>query len=231
MSKKKRKEQAPDNIEAVESVLSRSEQFIEDNQKKLTTVVLVIVAIVGIYLAYQKWYLKPLEEEANSQMFVAEQYFERDSFNLALNGDLNYPGFLEIIDDYSATSAANLANYYAGVSYLHLGQFEDAIEYLSDFDVDDETLKPMSLGGIGDAYMELKDTKKAIDYYIKAGTYNENEFVSPIYLLRAGQALESIDDYEGALKQYNLIKEKYKNSAEGRVIEKYIAKAELLAKK
>jgi tetratricopeptide (TPR) repeat protein len=147
MSKKKRKEQTPDNIEAVESVLSRSEQFIEDNQKMLTTVVLVVVAIVGIYLAYQKWYLKPLEEEANY------------------------------------------------------------------------------------AYMELKETEKAIEYYVKAGTYNENEFVSPIYLLRAGQAMESIEDYEGALKQYKLIKEKYRNSAEGRMIDKYIAKAELLAKK
>ncbi len=231
MSKKKKKEHAPDNIEAVENVLSRSEQFIEDNQKILTTVILVIVAIVGIYLAYHKWYLKPLEEEANSQMFVAEQYFERDSFNLALNGDLNYPGFLDIIDEYSSTKAADLANYYAGVSYLHLGQFEEAINYLSDFSAEDKTLKPMSLGGIGDAYMELKDTDKAIEYYVKAGTYNENEFVSPIYLLRAGQAMESIEDFNGALKQYKLIKEKYRNSAEGRVIDKYIAKAELLAKK
>ena len=230
MSKKKKKEQAPDNIEAVENVLSRSEQFIEDNQKILTTVVLVVVAIVGIYLAYQKWYLKPLEEEANSQMYVAEQHFERDSFNLALNGDLNYPGFLEIIDDYSSTDAANLANYYAGLSYLHLGQFENAIEYLSSFDSKSQTFKPQALGCIGDAYMELKDSEKAIEYYVKAGTYNENQFLSPIYLLRAGQAMENVEDYKGALKQYKLIKDKFRNSAEGRVIDKYISKAEILAK-
>jgi len=230
MSKKKKKEKTPDNIEAVESVLSRSEQFIEDNQKTLTTIVLIAVAIVGIYLAYQKWYLAPLEEEANSQMYVAEQYFERDSFNLALNGDLNYPGFLEIIEDYSSTKAANLANYYAGISYLQLGQFDNAIDYLSEYNADDQTLKPMSLGGIGDAYYELKDTEKAIEYYKKAGTYNKNEFISPIYLLRAGQAMESIEDYKGALEQYKLIKEKYQNSSEGRVIDKYISKAEILAK-
>ncbi len=101
MSKKKKNEKTPDNIEAVESVLSRSEQFIEDHQKTLTTIVLVVVAIVGVYLAYQKWYLKPLEEEANSQMYVAEQYFQRDSFNLALNGDGNYDGFIGINEDYS----------------------------------------------------------------------------------------------------------------------------------
>ncbi|MDF1550583.1 MAG: tetratricopeptide repeat protein [Bacteroidales bacterium] len=230
MSKKKKIERGPDNIEAVENVLSRSEQFIEDNQKLLTTIVLVVVAIVGLYLAYHKWYLKPLDEEANSQMFVAEQYFERDSFNLALNGDLNYPGFLAIIDEYSSTQAANLANYYAGISYLQLGQFENAVEYLSSFDSEDKMLKPISLGAIGDAYMELKNTEKAIEYYQKAGNFVENDFTSPLYLMRAGLALESIKDYKGALKQYRVIKEKYKNTTEGRTIDKYIDKAEILAK-
>lgn len=230
MSKKKKIDQGPDKIEAVENVLSRSEQFIEDNQKIVTIVVLAIVAVVGLYLAYNKWYLKPLEEEANSQMFVAEQYFERDSFNLALNGDLNYPGFLTIIDEYSSTNAANLAHYYAGISYLQLGQFENAIEYLTSFDSDDKMLKPISLGAIGDAYMELKNTDEAIKYYKKAGTTAGNEFTSPLYLMRAGLALESIKDYKGALEQYKLIKEKYKTSTEGRTIDKYIDKAEILAK-
>ena len=94
MSKKKKKKLGQDNVEVVESALSRTEQFIEDNQKILTIIVVAIVAIVGIYLGYKKWYMKPMNEEANAQIFMAEQYFERDSFNLALNGDgLNY-GFL-----------------------------------------------------------------------------------------------------------------------------------------
>lgn len=229
MSKKK-KEQIVENIESVENALSRSEQFIEDNQKLLTIGVIVIVAVVGLYLAYQKWYLTPLKEEANSQMFVAEQNFERDSFNLALNGDLNYPGFLSIIDEYSSTPAGNLANYYAGISYLHLQQFDNAINYLSDFDSDDNTLKPISLGAIGDANMELGNVEEAIKYYKKAGNYNENEFVSPIYLLRAGRALESTQKYKEALEMYKKIKEKYKSSAEGRTIDKYISRVEILSK-
>lgn len=230
MSKKKQKEQTPDNIEAVESALSRTEQFIEDNQKNLTIIVVIVVAIIGLYLGYQKWYMQPLEDEANSQMFVAEQYFERDSFNLALNGDLNYPGFLTIIDEYSSTDAGNLANYYAGISYLRLGKFNEAIEHLSSFDCDDLTIKPISLGAIGDAYLELKDAEQAAKYYIKAGTVVENEFTSPLYLLRAGQTLEGLNDYDGALAQYKIIKEKYKNTTEGREIDKYISKAELLKK-
>jgi tetratricopeptide (TPR) repeat protein len=230
MSKKNIKSNASDNIVAVETALSRSEQFIEDNRKILIGIVVVIVVIVGGYLAYNKWYMQPRNNEANAQMFQAEQYFERDSFNLALNGDMNYPGFLGIIDDYSSTKAGNLAHYYAGICYLQLGKFNEAIEYLSGFKSKDKILMPMAYGAQGDAYLELKQEEKAAEFYIKAGTVSENMFTSPLYLMRAGLVLENMKDYKGALEQYKLIKEKYKNSNEGRVIDKYIAKAEILAK-
>jgi tetratricopeptide (TPR) repeat protein len=230
MSKKKITSEESANIVSVETALSRSEQFIEKNQKILIGVVVALVLIVGGYLGYKKWYLQPLNEEANAQMFIAEQYFEKDSFNLALKGDMNYPGFLTIIDEYSSTKAGNLARYYAGICYLQLGKFNEAIESLESFDSDDKMLKPISLGATGDAYLELKQDKKAVEYYLKAGKYGENEFTSPLYLLRAGQVLENMKDYKGALEQYKLIKEKYKTSNEGRVIDKYIAKAEILAK-
>jgi tetratricopeptide (TPR) repeat protein len=226
MSKKKLKEKTPNNIQAVESALSRSEQFIEDNRKILVGVVVAIVVIVGVYLAYKKFYLQPLEDEANAQMFVAEQNFERDSFNIALNGDLNYPGFLTIIDEYSSTKAGNLAQYYAGISYLQLGKFNEAIE----FDADDKILKPIALGATGDAYLELKQNEKAAEFYIKAGNASDNQFTAPLYLMRAGIVLENLKDYAGALKQYKIIKEKYKKSNEGMIIDKYIAKAEILSK-
>ncbi len=222
----KKHEQAPESIEVVENVLGRGEQFIEDNQKILTTLVVILIVIIGAYLGYKKYYLQPLEDEAQSQMFVAAQYFERDSFNLALRGDVNYPGFLGIIDDYSATKAANLSNYYAGISYLQLGQFENAIEYLKAFSVDDKMLKPISLGAIGDANMELGNKEDAVSYYQKAAKASVNEFTTPIYLMKAGQALEAIGDYKSALQVYKQIKEDYIKSAEGRVIEKYITRAE-----
>jgi tetratricopeptide (TPR) repeat protein len=223
---KKKHEQASDAIENVEEVLSRSEQFIEDNQKTITTVIVVIIAIVGIYMGYKKYIQEPEEGNAQSQMFVAAQYFERDSFNLALNGDVNYPGFLAIIDDYSGTKAANLAKYYAGISYLHLGDFQEAIDYLEDFKSDDKMLKPIATGAIGDAYMELDNKAKAAKYYKKAAETAKNDFTSPIYLMKAAQAFELLGNYKEALTIYQEIKKDYKNSAEGRVIDKYITRAE-----
>ncbi len=223
---KKKHEQASDAIENVEEVLSRSEQFIEDNQKIITAVIVIIIAVVGIYMGYKKYILEPKEENAQSQMFVAAQYFERDSFNLALNGDVNYPGFLAIIDDYSGTKAANLSKYYAGISYLHLGSFQEAIDYLKDFKSDDKMLKPIATGAIGDAYMELGNKEEAAKYYKKAAETSKNEFTSPIYLMKAAQAFELSGNYKEALALYKEIKKDYKTSAEGRVIDKYITRAE-----
>ena len=150
----------------VAEVYSKTERYIEENQKSLSVIVGAIVVIVGLYFGYQKLYIGPLEEEAQSQMYVAERYFEKDSLNLAINGDGNYLGFLDIIDEYGATPSGNLAHYYLGICYLKVGQYEDAIEYLSSFDSDDIMVSSIATGAIGDAYMELGEIQDAVTYYI-----------------------------------------------------------------
>ena len=155
-------------------------------------------------------------------MYVAEQYFEKDSFKLALNGDGANYGFLDIIDEYSFTKAANLAHYYAGISYMRTGQYEDAIENLEKFDADDIMVASVALGAIGDCYVELNDNEKAASFYLKAGQRKKNAFTSPIYLKKAGLVFEELKKYEKALKAYETIKKDYPDSEEGKVDEKYI---------
>jgi len=229
MSKKKVSEQ--DQFESVENALSRTEHYIEQNQKSLTIIVLAIIVIVGGYLGYQRFVVSPKEKEAQSQMWMAEQYFARDSFNLALHGDGNYLGFLDIVDEYSITKSANLANYYIGISYLHLGQYELAIEYLKAFESDDEMVAPIAYGAIGDAYMELDNTTEAMKFYEKAVNKSENEFTTPIYLIKVGFVHEQNQNYEKALEAYQTIKNDFPESAEGRQIDKYIARVETLISK
>lgn len=223
---KKKKGSEEQNFEVVEDALSRTEQYIEDNQKSLSIIIGAIILIAVLYLAFTKLYIGPKEKEALSEMFQAELYFEADSFNLALNGDGNAFGFLTIIDEYGMTKAANLANYYAGVSYLQLGQIDDAIDYLKSFDIDDNMIKPMAYGALGDAYSEKGDFDEALSYYVKAGDI-ENNFSAPIYLMKAGMLYEDKGDYKNALEVYNKINTDYSKSNEGRYIKKYIERAEL----
>lgn len=221
-----KKSQQNDNLQNIETALTRTEQFIEDNQTKIIYVIGAIVLVVVGYLGITRLYLQPREKEAQTQMFMAEQYFQKDSFNLALNGDGNYLGFLDIIGDYSMTKQAKLARYYTGVSYLHLGKFEDALENLNRFKTKDIILGPRAAGARGDAYLELGEQEKALREYKKAAELSDNELTTPVYLFKAGILLEIMGQPEKAAEMYRQIKDKYPGSGEGSTIDKYIARIE-----
>jgi len=212
-----------DSFESIEETLTKSEQFIESNQKTISYVVVGILALVALYMAYQRFVKEPKEKEALSQMYVAEQYFEQDSFALALNGDSNYPGFLEIIDDFGSTKAGELANYYAGICYLRTSDYDNAIKYLKKFGVDDLSVSLVAKGATGDAYMQKGNPSEAISYYEKA-VNKDNEFLTPIYLMKLGMAYEAQGQPEKALTAYTRIKQEYNQSREARQIDKYITR-------
>lgn len=223
----KKKTPQADNLQELESALTKTEQFIEDNQKIISYIIGGIIVIVAAYLGFNKFYLQPKEDEALSQMFMAENYFEKDSFNLAINGDGNYLGFLDIIDSYGITKSANRAKYYIGISYLHLGQFEDALDYLKKFKTDDLLLSPVSEGAKGDALLELGETDSALKQYKKAYSISDNILTAPVYMMKAANLLESMEELEDALLLYKEIKKKYPTSAEGTNVDRYIARVSI----
>lgn len=221
----KKKDVSEERMEAVESALSRSEQFIESNQKIITYVVGGIILIILLFFGYQKYILKPKEKTAQTAMFKAEYYFEKDSTDLALFGDGESNGFLDVIDDYGSTKAGNLAKYYAGVCYLSKGEYEDAIKYLKKFSGNDMIASGMALGAIGDAYMQLGEKDKAAKYYMDAANNEPNEFTTPTFLLKAGWTYESMGEWNKALKVYEKMKKDFPKARESRDAEKFIARA------
>lgn len=214
-----------EKIHAVEEALSKSEKFIEKNQKILTIIIgSAVVIVLGIF-AFQKLYIAPREKAAQGQLFMAQKYFEQDSLNKALNGDGQELGFLDIIDEYSMTKASNLAKYYTGIIYLKQGKFDDAITYLKKFDSDDEFVGPMAAGGIGDAYLELGQKDKALEYYQKASGMQDNDLTTPLYLMRAAFVYEDLGKFDKAVELYEKIQKEHVKSTEARDIEKYIEQA------
>ncbi len=228
MSKAQKKHE--DGFEQLEGALTSGEQFIEKNQKMIVNVVLVLIVIVAGYFGYNRFISEPHAQEAANQIFGAQNYFEKDSFNLALNGDGNILGFVEIADKYSSTPTGNLAKYYAGLSYLYTGDYQNAIKYLEKFSSDDLLLSNLAKANIGDAYMQLGEYKKAADYYKKAAASKQNDFSTPIFLMKNALALEKDNNYSEALKIYQQIEKEYPASPESRDIEKYIERAQLKLK-
>jgi tetratricopeptide (TPR) repeat protein len=216
-------------ISSVEETLSRTEQYLEENYKPLLIGLAIIVVLVGLgWLG--KIYLNKRNDEAQSQMFQAEKYLEVDSLKLALNGDGNYLGFLDIVKDYKFTKSANLAKYCAGICYLHLGNYNEAIDFLNKYSKKDKVIGSLAIGATGDAYVELGNTEKGISKYIEAADFGKNSFNTPLFLMKAGELYELTGKFSEALKLYQRIADQYPESTEGTSIEKYIARVKLLIK-
>src|SRR5664279_6041955 len=200
-------------ITSVEETLTRTEQYLEENYKPLLIGLGIIVVLVGLgWLG--KLYLNKRNNEAQSQMFQAEKYLEADSLKLALNGDGNYLGFLDIVKDYKFTKSANLAKYCAGICYLHLGNYNEAIDYLNKYLKKDKVIGSLAIGATGDAYVELGNTEKGISKYIEAADYGSNSFNTPLFLMKAGELYEMAGKFSEALKLYQRIADKYPESTE-----------------
>lgn len=219
-----------DELQNVGEVLSRSEQFIENNQKNLLVALLVIVVLVSGILLFRNSYMGPKEKEAQEMIFRGEQYFALDSFEMALFGDdYEFIGFEGIIDNYGITKTAKLASAYAGLCYKQMGDFEKAINKLNKLNASDIIVSPALTGAIGDCYVELDLLQKALPYFERAGQA-DNELLAPIYLMKAGRVYEALNKYDKAAETYAKIKKNYPLSQEGLNIDKYIERAGLRKK-
>lgn len=201
-------------------------KFVRENQKSLIFIAGAIVAMVLIYLGYQKLYLAPRDEKAASQMYVAQDFWEKKQWDKAIKGDAGYPGFEKIVSDYSNTKSANLAYFYLGTAYLNKGEYRKAIDNLNNYRGGDNMVAAEALGGIGDAYVELKDYDKAVTYFKKAIDKANNNFLSPFYLKKLGLVYEAQNDFKDASDTYKRIKSDYPESNEAQSIDGYIARAD-----
>lgn len=213
---------------------SRSEEWVSKNQNYILGAIgVVAIAVLG-YLAYVQFVQNPKEINAANEMYYPQQYFDqalssttqKDSlFTLALEGAEGKYGFLDIIDEYSGTKAANLANYAAGMAYLNMNKYQEAIAYLEDFSSDDEILGALAKGGLGDAFMQLGQASDALGYYESAIKHSKNEFTTPKFLYKAGVTALEMGDKSKALGFFKRIKDEFSKSEQAVSIDAFIGMA------
>lgn len=217
---------------------SRTEAWVEKNQKIILGIIGVVALCVLGYFAYERYIKAPKEAEAMNEMFQAQHYWEqaltapaKDSlYNLSLQGGEGKYGFLDIIENYGGTNAANLAHYYAGMAYLNTNKYQEAIAELDQFSSDDAMLGPLAKGAIGDAFAQLGQHADALKYYEEAATMRANDFTTPRFLLKAGIAAMALNKNDKALAHFKKIAVEYPKSAEAPKAEIYTGRAEAMNK-
>ena len=216
------KEIKNENAEAVVEAVSKTEQFFEKNGKIVSIICVAVVVVCAAVFCWYKFVNQPKVEEALGQMAYAEENFRAGNYELALNGDGNTLGFVQILDEYG-TKAGKAVNFYAGVCELQLGNWESAISYLEAYKGKDAILAARAKACIGDAYVGLENYKKALGYYEQAAATIDNIFAAG-YLLKAGVVAEKLGENAKALGFYETIKDQYPQSVEGYDIDKYIGR-------
>lgn len=225
-----------DELENVNEALSRSERWIEENQKVLTISISVVVLVVLAVMAVYQWGIKPARVDASNDNAKCEAYFMQaeqmtmagdatkaaDLYKKALEGDdADCVGFLAVAEDYH-NQQAELAALYAGICYAELGQWEDAKEYLSKFSADDVNIDDAAKMRLGDVYVELEDLAKAAELF-EAAAKGENELLAPIALMKAGRVYLKLEDKAKARKAFETVKSEYVASQEAQEADKYLS--------
>lgn len=216
---------------------SRAEDFVTKNQKFIFMFIAVVAALVLGYLGYQKLVKEPAQAEAMNEMYHAQKNYnaavtsnDKALYALALNGSDGKFGMLDIIKKYSGTPAANLASYYAGVSYLNTQDYKNAISHLDNFSSEDEAMGPTAKGAIGDAFVQLDQKDQALKYYVQAAKMRNNELTTPNYYYKAGVIALELGKASEALGYFNTIKNDYPTVTEASQVDVFIAKAKALTK-
>lgn len=215
----------------VEEALGQSEVFIIKNKKAIIGGVIAAIILIAGFILYKNMYAEPREQKAQAALFKGQAYFEADAYEQALNGDsIGFVGFVKVADQYSGTKAANLAKAYMGICYAHLGKYNEAISALNDFSANDQMIAPAMLGAIGNCYAELNQLDKAASTLLDAAKKADNNTLSPIFLMQAGDILVKQGQLDQAIDAYTQIKEKYFQSYQAMDIDKYIERAQLMKK-
>ena len=215
----------------VEDALTQSEAFLIKYKNAIIGGIVAVIIIVAGIIMYKNLYAEPREEKAQAALFKGQEYFEQDAFEQALNGDsIGFAGFLKVADDYSGTKAANLAKAYAGICYAQLGKYEEAVKMLDDFNGNDQMVAPAVLGAAGSCYAQLGQLDKAASTLLSAADKADNNTLSPIFLLQAGEILVKQGKFDDAVNAYTKIKDKYFQSYQAMDIDKYIEQAKLMKK-
>ncbi|MBQ6069751.1 MAG: tetratricopeptide repeat protein [Bacteroidales bacterium] len=223
---KEQKEQQEEKNLEVSGIIAKTEQYIQNNKKKLTIICGVVVVVALAIWAYIALVAQPRQVRAAEDMYAAEQWFNQGEFEQALNGNDQYLGFSDIISEYRSTKSGNLARYYAGICQLNLGQYNEAIDLLKSYKGKDAFTGAEALMLIGDAYAELENNSEAAKYYEKAAAKAANFIIAPAALWKAGMMHIALGDNDAAVKAFQQIKDNYPESPEYGEADKYIAYAQ-----
>ena len=206
-------------VEEVDGAISRTELWLEKNQKNILYVLIAVVVIVAAGWGWN-YFKTNSNEKAEQEIYSAQFLFDAGDYEQALEG------FEAVIDEYGSTNAGNLAKAYAGLCQKNLGHDEEAVALLKSYSGSDNVIAPAILCALGDCYVNMDNNTEAAKVFEKAAKAANNAEFTPLYLKKAGLAYEAAGDNASALKVYQSIRDNWFETSIGQSIDKYIVRVQ-----
>lgn len=222
---------AKENIAGQETLgeaMSRTEFFFEKNGRMLIYVFIGLLVAAGAVFGYRALISQPRAAKAAEMIVEAQHRFEAQTpdYTLALDGDANGAGFLEVISKYGGTPSGNLAKHYAGICYLRTGDLTNAAKYLAEYSeikgLPGALINAQNYGLQGDVAVDQQEYAKAVKFYEKAVKAADNNFTAPMYLRKAGMTEQAQGNTQKAEAFYQRILNDYPQSMDARDAEKLL---------
>ena len=214
--------------ETLGEAMNRTELFFEKNGRNMAYIFLGLLVLAALIFGYRALIVAPRATKAAEPIAEAQYRFEEQNPDnqLALEGDANGAGFLDVIEEYGSTPSGNLAKHYAGICYMKTGDLENAAKYLAKFSqlkgIPGELINAQNYGLQGDIAVDEGNYKEAVKFFEKAVEAADNNATAPIFLMKAGRAYKALGDTAKAKECFERIATAYPSSFEARDIEKYI---------
>lgn len=152
------------------------------------------------------------DKNAAELIFMAEHAFRMGDYKKALYGDSHFKGFEELSKQLEPSKQQRLSLIYAGISALHLQEYQKAIELLNPVNSDDRFFSVIAKGLQGDAYAQLNDFENAVQKYEEAINTKSNFMTNGMYLTKLMAIAHRNGDYQKAYAYVKMIEEKYPQS-------------------
>ena len=222
------KQQAPEQQETLGEAMNKTELFLQNNGRKVSYLLIVVLAVGLAVYGYRALVQQPRIAKAAELIAQAQERFEAETpdYALALEGDANGAGFLDVIEQYGSTPSGNLAKHYAGICYLKTGDLENAAAYLAKYSpvkgLPGALINAQNYGLQGDVAVEQGDYARAMKFYDKAVAAADNNLTAPMYLRKAGLAARANGNAQQAAAYFQRVMDEYPASMDAREAEKYL---------
>ena len=200
----KKIEETPETgLDNLNDSLTVMTQKVQDNQKLIVTVSLVIVILVAFVIGYVYFFRTPGIQKQNDRIGAADLELAQGNDSIALAQYID-------IADHGSYAAANRSALQSAILLYQQGKYEDALRYVGKYSAKDKIIGAGASSLKGDCLVNLDRLDEAVKAYKDAiSTSDNNAAYTPFFIMKLARVYAAQGNHKEEAAQYEKIVKDY----------------------